>query len=416
MFLSMRRPCAPERLYLDFDGFFAAVEQQLRPELRGRAVGVIPADTPHTCLIAASREAKARGVRGIVSVAEARRLAPDIALVVQRPDVYVKIHHRALRVVDTIAPVMAARSIDELVCDVAGWSRPEILQRANAIKQRLAATIGPYITCSIGIAGNELLAKIAAETRKPDGLVYFAPEEWPGPLLDLQLRDLPGIAGGLERRLLAAGITTTRALLNLAPKHARAIWRSVEGERFWAQLHGYDVQKPPTQKMMFGHSRVLAREWRNSERARACARLLTTKATRRMRREGFAASAFTLALRGKNDGGWAKTVRLVSPARDDHAFLKCLDEAWPRRWPEQVLNLSTTLHELSPAESGTSDLFETPEAVSTRARWLTISNTLDGINKRYGRALVSIGPRVDPPGGYAGAKIAFGRIPDLEDF
>lgn len=412
----MRRPAALERLYLDFDSFFATVEQQARPELRGRPVGVIPVDSPNTSLIAASREAKALGVRGIMSVREARERIPDIVLVVQRPEIYVAANKRIVAEIDRIVPVISTRSIDELVADVSGWSRDEILARARAIKRRLAATIGPVVTCSIGLAANELLAKIAAETQKPDSLVVFAPDEMPGPLLKLNLRDIPGIAGGMGRRLEAAGVSDVEKLLALAPKQARAIWRSVEGERFWALLHGYAVERAATRKSMFGHSRVLAWDWRTSDRARDCARLLVVKAARRMRREGFAAGGFSFGVHAKHgEQSWFKEIRL-HPASDDQAFLKCLNQAWPDPWPEWAKVISVTLHRLTPAGEAADDLFTSAADSAERARWLAISNTLDGINKRYGSAVVSLGPRVELPGGYAGAKIAFGRIPDLEDF
>jgi DNA polymerase-4 len=83
----MRRPAQIERLYLDFDGFFASVEQQARPHLRGRPVGVVPfAEAEHTCVIACSREAKLRGVKNVMTIAEARARCPDILLVPQSPD------------------------------------------------------------------------------------------------------------------------------------------------------------------------------------------------------------------------------------------------------------------------------------------------------------------------------------------
>jgi DNA polymerase IV len=413
---SVRRPSSPERLYLDFDSFFASAEQAVRPDLRGRPVGVIPTDSPNTCLIAISREAKARGLRGIVSVREARLRVPDIALVVQRPDLYVRLHHRILVEVDRIVPVLAARSIDELVADISGWAPEEALERARAIKRRLAATISPFVTCSIGLGANELLAKIAAEYRKPDGLVVFFPAQMPTPLLALTLSDLPGIARGMEARLRAAGVHDIQGLLTLAPKQARAIWGSVEGERFWAQLHGYAIEKPATRKSMFGHSRVLPPDWRTSDRARACARLLTVKAARRMRREGYAARRFSLSIRGKHgEGGWAREIA-TPPAIDDHAFLKCLDRAWPAQWPRGAAIVAITLHGLDTEETATDDLFMEPADRQRSIRWLKIAKTMDRINKRYGRDVVSLGERVEPPGGYAGAKIAFGRIPDLADF
>jgi DNA polymerase-4 len=181
-------------------------------------------------------------------------------------------------------------------------------------------------------------------------------------------------------------------------------------------LHGYAIERPATQKSMFGHSRVLPPDWRNSERGRDCARLLTTKAARRMRREGYSARRFSLSIRGKHgEGGWMREVAL-QPASDDHAFMTCLDQAWPKQWPRGAAVISITLHGLGPAQPEAGDLFATPQAEQERRRWLTISQTLDRINQRYGGTLVSLGAHIEPPGGYAGAKIAFGRIPDLADF
>ena len=83
----MRRPLQIERLYLDFDGFFASVEQQVHPHLRGKPVGVVPfADAEHTYVIACSREAKLCGVQNVMNIAEARELCPDIILVPQSPE------------------------------------------------------------------------------------------------------------------------------------------------------------------------------------------------------------------------------------------------------------------------------------------------------------------------------------------
>src|SRR5207247_4829539 len=86
----VRRPSDIERLYLDFDGFFASVEQQVHPHLRSKPVGVVPfADATHTCVIACSREAKLRGVKNVMNVEEARERCPDIILVPQSPDLYI---------------------------------------------------------------------------------------------------------------------------------------------------------------------------------------------------------------------------------------------------------------------------------------------------------------------------------------
>ncbi|RUV54879.1 type VI secretion protein ImpB, partial [Mesorhizobium sp. M1A.F.Ca.IN.022.02.1.1] len=113
----MRKPETIERLYLDFDGFFASVEQQCDRRLRGRPVGVVPFEgTDRTAVIACSREAKAYGVKNVMPIKEAKRLCPELVLVPQKPDLYRRAHNALLSEIETVIPIDTAKSIDELTC------------------------------------------------------------------------------------------------------------------------------------------------------------------------------------------------------------------------------------------------------------------------------------------------------------
>ncbi|MEO8386731.1 MAG: DNA-directed DNA polymerase, partial [Betaproteobacteria bacterium] len=103
-------------LLVDFNSYFASCEQQDRPELRGKPVGVVPMLADTTCLIAASYEAKAFGVKTLTNVGEAKKLIPHIELVVARHELYIGFHHKLVKAVDEIAPVRDVLSIDEMVC------------------------------------------------------------------------------------------------------------------------------------------------------------------------------------------------------------------------------------------------------------------------------------------------------------
>jgi len=317
----MRAVTEIESLYIDFDAFFANAEKQLQPALRGRPVGVIPLASRHTSLIARCYEAKKLGIGRGTGVEEARALCPEIALPLARHDEYVKLHHRILEVMNRHVPVTKVWSVDEMECTLIGSERRRGPEIAAAIKQDLRETIGPWVTASIGLAPNQFLAKVAAEMDKPNGFVMLAPEDLPGPLFDLALTDLPGISKGIYRRLGKAGILTVRELWTIQPKHARAIWHSVEGERFWAQLHGLAVSRPETVRYMFGHGRMLSSDWRRPDKARDCLRLLTAKAARRLRREGYLASAVSVSISTSDKQYWRGEQRF-SPARDDHTFLQ----------------------------------------------------------------------------------------------
>ncbi|KAG1668238.1 DNA polymerase IV [Nymphon striatum] len=259
----MRKPDKAEKLYIDFDSFFASVEQHLNPELRGKPIGVIPLDSEHSGCIAASYEAKKFGVKTGTPMKEARVLCPGIRFVVARHDIYVRLHHRIVEAVENCVPVSGTRSIDEVVCHLLLSEINDAAGLAARIKQRIHDDIGQGLSCSIGIAPTELLAKIAAEMDKPNGFVMFNPNDLPGRLLELELRDLPGVAKGIEHRLNKAGIKSVAQLWALQAKHMRAIWGNVEGERFWAALHGYEVIREETKRRMFGHGRILPREWRS---------------------------------------------------------------------------------------------------------------------------------------------------------
>ena len=106
-------------LHIDLNSFFASVEQQMHPHLRGKPVGVVPfKDAQHTCVIACSREAKLRGVKNVMNIEEARERCPDIILVPQSPDLYRRAHNTLISEITAVIPVDAVKSIDELTCRV----------------------------------------------------------------------------------------------------------------------------------------------------------------------------------------------------------------------------------------------------------------------------------------------------------
>lgn len=163
----MRKPDTIEHLYLDFDGFFASVEQLRDPKLRGRPVGVVPYEGGRSCIIACSREAKAHGVKNIMMVDDARRICRDLVLVPQKPDLYRRAHNALVSEISSVVPVDQVKSIDELSCALDNTQRGDPAGLAADIKRKIRYNIGATITCSIGFAANRHLAKIAGERRNP---------------------------------------------------------------------------------------------------------------------------------------------------------------------------------------------------------------------------------------------------------
>ena len=206
-------------LYLDLNSYFASVEQQCDPALRGRPIVVAPVDSDSTSAIAASYEAKAFGIRTGTRIGEARALCRDLVVVPARHGEYVRYHHEIIAEVERHVPVTAVCSIDEVACRLLDNENSVAAVSALAvrIKAGIRANVGECLTASIGVASNRLLAKIAADMKKPDGLTILAPETRHQQLLTLKLSDIPGVGRNMERRLAAAGVVSMERLLALAP-------------------------------------------------------------------------------------------------------------------------------------------------------------------------------------------------------
>jgi DNA polymerase IV len=392
---AVRRPTQIERLYLDFDGFFASVEQQVHPHLRGKPVGVVPfKDAKHTCVIACSREAKLFGVKNVMNIAEARELCPNIILVPQSPDLYRRAYNALLSEISAVISIDAVKSIDELTCRVSPNERDDPRALGLRLKRRIADNIGPFLTCSIGFAANRQLAKMACKAGKPNGNMVWHPDDMPAPLLKLNLRDIPGIGERMEERLSRFGIKSMASLLATQPKHMRKLWGNVTGERLWYALHGYDVQTPPSGRGMYGHGRVLPPDYRTVDQARSASRLLIVKAARRMRRDGWNAERIWLWLELMDDGSVQRSAWLPA-VHDDQAILTALETLWanvckslPRR--TRIMRIGVTLLELTRASERQLDILLNDDKQRRQSEKATAA--IDKLNRKYGRTLVSIGP------------------------
>src|ERR1700691_3583524 len=229
-------------LLVDLNSYFASVEQELRPELRGRPVAVVPVMADTTCAIAASYEAKVFGVRTGTRVGDAKQMCPGIELVEDRHDVYVDYHNRIVEAVERCVPVAAVLSIDEMASSLIGREQPlsAALDLAKRIKISIRENVGQTLRCSIGLAPNRYLAKIASDMDKPDGLVALTSDLLPGALSQLTLRDLPGVGARMEKRLRESGIETMSQLLALDRERLNHAWGGVGGDKLWYWLRGED--------------------------------------------------------------------------------------------------------------------------------------------------------------------------------
>lgn len=403
-------------LYLDLNSYFASVEQQLNPQLRGKAIAVGPERIDSGTIIAASYEAKAFGIHTGMRVGEARRLCPQLIFCGGDHSRYTDYHNRIVAEVWRHIPVTHVCSIDEVACRLLyNENSPEqAVALARRIKAGIRANVGDCLTSSVGIAPSRLVAKMAADMQKPDGLTLIRAADLPQALLPLPLRDIPGIGAKMEARLNARGIRTMADLLTQDPQSATASWGSVVGARLWHALHGHEIPDRPQQSRSIGHSHVLAPDIRSLETARDTARRLLLKAASRLRRADCVTRHLTLHARFESRRGWHATLKLA-PTDDSFPLLEALAGLWPRLareiGNERIRVIGVTLDDIQPAAGTQLNLFDAPPRPTLR-----IARAMDALNEKFGRNTVTLGSVATGRAGLIGTKIAFGRIPDAAEF
>jgi DNA polymerase-4 len=394
-------------LFIDMNAYFASVEQHLRPELRGRPVGVIPVESDYTSIIAASYDAKRLGIKTGTRAIDAKNLCPGIVLIKARPDIYVQVHHAILRSVDTCAPVHKVYSIDEWAIRLIGDEQiPErALALGRKIKRRLLEDFSPCLTCSIGIAPTRLLAKIASDLHKPDGLTALSPDQLPDRLESMTIDDLCGIGQGMVARLQARGILTVRQLWKLSKQEAVAAWGSVSGGYWWAGFHGYDEPEIPTRRRSMSHANVLDPKFRTDQGAYGIMVRLLCRLGVRLRHDGFFAQSLRMHLKDVTGNYWRNEGELPC-VQDTPTLLEKFHQLWRQRLPghRPPMKVGVEVAGLVRADQVSESLF----AAIEKPRH--ISHAVDQINRRWGAATVYFGSMHDFRH-HMDDKIAFGRIP-----
>ena len=419
-------------LHIDLNSFFASVEQQLHPEYRGKPLGVCGTMADTGALIAASYEAKAVGVTTLTKVGDAKRLCPGIILVSGSHSVYAEFSHRIAAAVERCCPVAHTPSIDEMVCQLMGreCEPPNARAIALEIKQAIKDDVGETLRCSIGMAPNRYLAKIASDMQKPDGLIGLLPSQLPRAIAHLALRDLPGVGARTEARLNGKGITTMEQLLALDRPGMHALWDSVWGDRLYHWLRGANsgddgAPVPSEIQKSLGHSHVMGPEFRTDQGAWAVAHKLLHKAGMRLRMEHFYTSAMTVTIKyaltreqaartgakqhtsGIKQAAWGMEARFRD-CQDTLSLLDVLRNLWKQRprgeQYERPFFVGVTLRELIPESEHQASLFGDPDH---RAG---LSATMDKLNLKYGHTTLHFAGML-PARETAPTRIAFTQIP-----
>ena len=392
-------------LYLDMNSFFASVEQEMNPALRGRPVAVVPLMADSTCCIAVSYEGKSFGVKTGTKVGAARQLCPQMTFITGDHSNYVNYHNKIVETVESCVPVESVCSIDEIACRLTGSQQDLKVAESLAakIKAAIRSRVGSSLKCSIGLGPNRYLAKIAGDMIKPDGLTAIRPCDLPDILYRLQLRDLPGVGSKTESRLNEKGISGMKQLCSLSAEEMSRVWGSVCGEEIWHLLRGAELPEKLTGQKSISHSHVLPPELRNGQGAERILKKLTDKAAARLRKEGFFASGIQIYARFTGQDAWKAGCRLME-TQDTLVFINAARTLWRELPPGRIFAVGVALTGLIP------EALHAPSLFDDRRRNQLIS-TLDRLNEKYGRDALHYGATHESAG-LVPLRIAFTRIPD----
>ena len=355
--------------FVDFNSYFASVQQQIDPALRGKPVGVLPVMAETSCCIAASIEAKRFGVKTGTGVREARKLCPGIIMVEAKHEVYVHYHHLAVAAVDRIVPVRQVMSIDEMECELpTRWrTREHATRLAAAVKNEILSTVGDQLHTSIGVAPNTLLGKLASDMQKPNGLVILEDQDLPHGLFHLKLQDITGIGHSMLRRLNHGGIYSVEQLYAAPRDVLHTVWGGMMGDEMYDKLRGVWYAPRSVVARSLGHSHILPPDMRNPAGAFGVLNRLTQKAAMRLRKQQFYATGMSVSVRTDHryrsdtlDSHGAHRDTRFSETQSTQFFLHTLTALWQSglHQLQHPKGVGMVLHGLVPAAMHTLSLFD----------------------------------------------------------
>ncbi|MFZ5646361.1 MAG: DNA polymerase IV [Bacillota bacterium] len=334
-------------LLADMNSFFASVHQALDPGLRNRPVIVGGSvEKRHGIVLAASYEAKARGVKTGMAVWEARQACPDGIFVSPQHHLYVHFSAMIIRIMKELTPLVEPFSIDEAFMDITGCESilSDAVSAARLLKDRIRREVG--VLCSVGIGPNKLLAKMAAGLQKPDGLTLIGWEDVKTRLWPLPVRELFGIGPRYERHLRYFNIHTIGDLASFPVEVLKRRF-GIMGEVMSWSANGIDHSPVDPNSLdvakSVGHQITLPRDFYQRDEIAVVILELSDLVARRARQGGYTGKVVSLVLKDNNFNwlGRSRTLKVYTDLPEDlyEAALLLLDRHWPG-CPVRMVGLS----------------------------------------------------------------------------
>lgn len=313
-------------LHVDMNSYFATLEQQANPYLRGKPVGIIKAEG-RGCVIAASVEAKKYGVKTGCNVWEAKKLCPTIVFVPSDMAKYFSQTQKIIEIASTYSPIVEVFSIDEVFLDVTETQKlfsGGVLEMVFRIKTDISRRLGEWVKCNVGVSFNKLAAKLGSEMNKPNGLTFLLPENYLADTEGVDVKEVCGIGYSRAKYLYGRGLFNLGQArkVSLPDEIADLVW--LRGDSRLITNDNLSPAKSVSRTYTTYSELLLQTE------VERLVRNLVEEATEKLREMRMSGRTMTLFLRSEAGNFWARKT-LINPTYDGFLIFKLL-------WQEYVRN------------------------------------------------------------------------------
>lgn len=374
----------PSVMWIDLNSAFATTEQQSRPSLRGKPVGVTNRLSPECCILAASYEAKRLGLKVGCRRSEALKVCPELIILETDPPKYHHVYEKLFAIMQDYTPRAQMKSIDEGVLHFDHLPErqrgSELVRIGQEIKARVRAEIGDYMMINVGIGQNRFLAKTAAGLHKPDGLDIITHDNLIETFQNLKLKDLNGIASAFDARLRMCGIDTPLDFL-VAREDVlnKLVFKSICGTYWYRRLRGFEVDDNKTKLGMVGRQWMVHKPTHDEDYLRSCLHFLTETVAVKLRHRGREARGVCVWMGFCEGGGFHEKKMYKTPCyTNDEIWRRVVDLFALRPKRVRVKIIGVYLYGLEPARRDQLSLLEDV----ARAEQFTLA--MDRVNDFYG--------------------------------
>ncbi len=376
-------------MHIDLDAFFVSVEQVANPELKGKPVVVGGRPDRRGVVAAASYEARTFGLHAGMPLVTASRLCPQATFIEGNFAKYRSASQKFMAILADFSPYLEPMSLDEAYLDATGFEsiHDSIRQMARAIKQRITDELG--LCASVGIAGCKVVAKVASDLSKPDGLIEVASGNERSFLAPLSIAKLPGIGKKTERVLTALGITTI-GKLSITPLTALKSHLGASGEMLHRFANGIDESKvePPGEAKSISRETTFGKDIRDRPQIEATLRYLSDRVSSELRQQSKQARCVTLKLRYPDFTTITRSRTLSQTSDSDQTIfdtgLRLLKKALSQeKQPIRLIGIGVS-HLTEPSRQ--LDMLD-----SSAQKLGQLNRAIDRIRKKYGFSAIQTG-------------------------